>query len=251
MGFLRKKNVFNHDLTSYRGKLLNDRTPFAVTEAYKTLRTNLLYTTTDKDECPVFGIVSAFSNTGKSLISANLAVTFSMMEKKVLLIEGDMRKPVQHRIFLRKNHCNGLSELLSGQCTLEETLNEVENYPGLTLLQAGHIPPNPQELLTSARCKEVLTALRKQFDFIILDLPPVGVVADAIVLSAEVTGYVFVVRSGESQAPAVKENIERMQQMNCNVLGTVLNGYDLKSGEYYRKRDSRYSYYRRDSQTGE
>ena len=248
MGFLRKKkNVFSHDPISYREKLLNDRTPFAVTEAYKTLRTNLLYTTADKGECPVFGVVSAFPKTGKSLIAANLSVTFSMMDKKVLLIEGDMRKPVQHRLFLQKSNCKGLSELLSGQCTPEEALLEIADYPGLTLMRAGHIPPNPQELLTSARCKEILAALRKRFDFIILDLPPVGVVADAMVLSAEVTGYVFVVCSGESQAPAVKEILERMQQMNCNVLGMVLNGYDLKNGEYYKKRkNSRYSYYRRD-----
>ena len=226
---------------------MNARTPFAVTEAYKTLRTNLLYTTADKGECPVFGVVSAFPKTGKSLIAANLSVTFSMMDKKVLLIEGDMRKPVQHRIFLQKSNRKGLSELLSGQCTLEEALLEIPDYPGLTLMQAGHIPPNPQELLTSARCNEILATLRKLFDFIFLDLPPVSVVADAMVLSAEVSGYIFIVRAGESQAPAVKETLERMQQMKCNVLGVVLNGYDLKSGEYYRKqKNGRYSYYRRD-----
>ena len=81
-----------------------------------------------------------------------------------------MRKPVQHRIFLQKSNCKGLSELLSGQCTPEEALLEIADYPGLTLMRAGHIPPNPQELLTSARCKEILAALRKRFDFIILDL---------------------------------------------------------------------------------
>ena len=94
---------------------------------------------------------------------------------------------------------------------------------------------------TNRRLSDLITLL------LLAVLPPVGVVADAMVLSAEVTGYVFVVRSGESQAPAVKEILERMQQMNCNVLGMVLNGYDLKNGEYYKKRkNSRYSYYRRD-----
>ena len=242
----KKRAISAHAAINYKGKLLNDQTPFAVAEAFKSMRTNLLYTTNQK--CPIFGIVSSYQATGKSLIAANLAIAFSQMNKRTLLVDGDMRKPVQHRCFGFK-HPKGLSELLSGQCSIEEAIAPVPQYENLYLIQAGNIPPNPQELLAYEQTPEIFNALREQFDYIIVDLPPAGVVADAMAISSVVTGYVFVVRSGASDVPTVRDTIESMKQMNCNIIGTVLNGFDIKSDNYYRNKDKkygRYNYYRRD-----
>ncbi|MBQ8235230.1 MAG: CpsD/CapB family tyrosine-protein kinase, partial [Clostridia bacterium] len=147
MSIFRKKNkkVSAHAAINYKGKLLTDKTPFAVTESFKTLRTNLLYTT-GQSNCPVYGVTSTYQNSGKSLISANLAIAFSMLEKKVLLLDADMRRPVQHRCFDLPNK-KGTSELFSGLATIDEVVQRVERYPFLEIITAGNIPPNPQELL--------------------------------------------------------------------------------------------------------
>lgn len=243
--FKKKQKVSPHAAINYKGKLLNDNTPFAVAESFKSLRTNLLFMS-NSERCPVYGVVSSFQATGKSLISANLAIAFSLMNKKVLLIDADMRKPVQHRVF-NLHHGVGFSELLSGQCTTDDTLRSVENYQNLTVISSGAVPPNPQELLASDQAAKVFAELKQRFDVIVVDFPPAGVVADAMAASSLVTGFVFITMSGVSEGPAVTQTIETMKQMNCNILGTVLNGYDLKSGDYYRdKRYGRYSYYRGD-----
>ena len=240
----RKRRNSSHAAINYKGKILNEKTPFAVAEAFKTLRTNLLYMVNNQ-KCPVFGVVSSYQNTGKSLISANLAVAFSMMNKRVLLVDGDMRKPVQSRCFGIK-HTFGLSELLSGQCSVDEAITTAEAYPNLSIILSGNIPPNPQELLAYETTKGVFDELKSRFDVIVVDLPPVGVVSDAITLSTIVTGFIFVVRSGESDGPSVIETVNNMSQMNCVILGTVLNGYDLKTDNYYRDRKhGKYSYYHR------
>lgn len=244
--FKKKERISPHAAINYKGKLLNDKTPFAVTEAFKSMRTSLLFTT-NSEKCPVFGIVSSYQSTGKSLISANLAIAFSLMNKKVLLMDCDMRKPVQHRLF-SLHHGLGMSELLSNQCSVDEALTAIPEYENLTVITSGTIPPNPQELLASEHASKVMKELKERFDVIVIDFPPVSVVADAMAMSKEVTGYVFIVRAGVSDGPEVVRSIDAMKQMNCNVLGVALNGFDLKSGDYYReKRYGRYSYYRRDN----
>lgn len=246
--FKNKKKTSVHSAVNYQGKLLCADTPFAVTESFKTLRTNLMYTS-GGEKCPVYGVTSCFQSSGKSLISANLAIAFSMMEKKVLLIDSDMRKPVQHRCFSLQNE-KGLSEWLSGMSSFEEVVQHLPGYPGLDVITAGHIPPNPQELLAGHTAQTVIGALKQYYDVIVLDLPPAGVVSDAVTVSSIVTGYLFVVRSGEDDAESLKRVVDSMQHMNCRILGTVLNGIDLKNGEY-SKNHGRYSYYRRDQENGD
>ncbi|MBP3321682.1 MAG: CpsD/CapB family tyrosine-protein kinase [Clostridia bacterium] len=239
----KKKKVSVHSAVNYKGKLLGADTPFAITESFKTLRTNLMYTAS-RENCPVYGITSCYQSSGKSLISANLAIAFSMMNKRVLLIDGDMRKPVQHRCFSLPND-RGFSEWLSGMSDFEDVVQTQVGYPCLHVITSGNIPPNPQELLAGENAGSVLSFLKERYDVIIVDLPPAGVVSDAVAISSLVTGYLFVVRAGEDDSDSVKRVVETMQQMNCKILGTVLNGVDLKNGEYARKR-GRYSYYRRD-----
>lgn len=244
--FKNKKKTSVHAAISYKGKLLGQDTPFAVTESFKTLRTNLMYTA-GREKCPVYGVTSSYQSSGKSLISANLAVAFSMMNKRVLLVDGDMRKPVQHRCFEISNE-TGFSEWLSGMVEFGEAVQHLAKYPGLDVLTSGHIPPNPQELLASENAQNAIAFLKQHYDVIVVDLPPAGVVSDAVAISALVTGYLFVVRSGEDDTESVKRIVGSMQQMNCKILGTVLNGIDLKNGEY-SKNHGRYSYYRRDGES--
>lgn len=220
--------------TGYADKLLGEKTPFAVMEAFKTLRTNLLFTT--GTESPLLGLTSCLASTGKSLISANIAIAFSMMNKRVLLIDCDMRKPVQHKCFGIEN-TKGASELFSGQVKLEEVVHPISAYKGLSLITAGRIPPNPQELLTFAAEEGIFEEFRKQYDVVIVDLPPVGVVSDAMTISKQLTGYLFITRAGESEKSAVKQATNMMRKNNCKVLGTVLNYADPKYGGKYHYYD--------------
>lgn len=246
--FKNKKRTSVHAAVNYKGKLLGKDTPFAVTESFKTLRTNLMYTA-GGEKCPVYGVTSSYQSSGKSLISANLAIAFSMMNKRVALLDGDMRKPVQHRCFGVAND-KGLSEWLSGMAEYEDVVRSVPDYPGLDVITVGRIPPNPQELLAGENAQKVFALLKERYDVIVVDLPPAGVVSDAVAVSALVSGYLFVVRAGEDDNESVKRVVETMQQMNCRILGTVLNGIDLKNGEY-SKNHGRYSYYRRESDSRE
>ncbi len=226
--------------SSYRSRLLSANTPFAVTEAFKMLRTNLMFTA--GNSTPVFGVVSSFPNTGKSLISANIAIAFSMMNKKVLLIDSDMRKPVQHKCFGIHNR-RGWSELLSGQTSIEAVTVPVEEYDGLHLIPSGRIPPNPQELMAAESTAAILEELKSRYDVVIVDLPPVGVVSDAMVIGKSITGYMFVVHSGESEAPALKRIIDSMKKTDCNILGMILNFVDTKTDSYSKHNYYRYNYY--------
>lgn len=237
----KKEQRGTHYAEGYRGKLLCAETPFAVAESFRTLRTNLMYTC-GNEKCPVYATASSFPNTGKSLMAANLAIAFSMLKKKVLLIDGDMRKPVQHSCFGVKKE-NGFSELLSGQIDIDSAVREVKNYPGLCLITSGNIPPNPQELLADSNTAKIIDTLKERFDVIVVDLPPAGVVADAMAISSIVNGYIFVVRSGDSEIPAAQQTIATMKQMNCNVLGVVLNGVNIKTGDH-KTGKRKYAYYR-------
>lgn len=227
----KEKKAAKKTTRDYKDKLLSSNTPFAAAEAFKTLRTNLMFTA--GKSVPVFGIVSCFPDTGKSLISSNTAIAFAMSDKKVLLIDADMRKPVQHKCFQIKNE-RGLSQLLSHQITIEEAIQKAQNEDGVSfdIMTAGPIPPNPQELLSSKDTVEVFEELKKRYDVIVIDLPPAGVVSDAVTLKDIVTGFVFIVRAGMSTAPSVKSTVENMIAMGCKMVGTVLNFVDLKSGSY-------------------
>ena len=124
-------------------RLLDDNTPFAIKESFNHLRTNILYTTKDITQCPVYAITSSGESAGKSTIIANLAISFAQVPKKVLLIDADMRCPVQNQIFKFPKESIGLSELLSG---IEKDPKKAiihSNYPNLDILGSGHIPPNP------------------------------------------------------------------------------------------------------------
>lgn len=218
---------------SYAGKLLTDKSPFAINEAFRSLRTNLSYTA-GGDACPVYGITSCFESSGKSIIISNLAISFAKLNKRVLLIDCDLRKSVVHEIFDMERGF-GLSELLAGNDNSVDKCLRKTSYENLQVITAGGTPPNPTELLASDRMGKFIEFLKKHFDVIFIDLPPIGVVTDAAVLSELVTGYLFVIRSGCDDSRNLNYSVSIMEQMKANIVGFVLNDVNVKEGGKYGK----------------
>ena len=250
----RKRKNLKRDLQNgvtverdVKGRLLQKNTPFAITEAFKTLRTNLMYVAAQKDETPVFGFVSDFAGAGKSLVASNVAIAFAQLGKKVLLIDGDMRCPIQHRTFEISRHNNGLSEALAG--LVKDPFGDCA-YPtafeGLDLITCGRIPPNPNELLASEQMKKLIESAKERYDYVLIDLPPVCATSDAGVLASWLTGYVLVARAAYSNSAAVQESIDVLNAVNANLVGTVFNDVDLGKRVFYYQSHGRYytRYYR-------
>ena len=222
-----------NEVISYKGKLLSETTSFAINEAFKMLRTNLFYTAKG-EKCPVYGITSTFAHSGKSLLISNLAVSFAQLEKKVLLIDCDLRSSVIHKIFdMEKGE--GISELLASADSSIDKYIKKTKYQNLSIITAGGTPPNPAELLSSARLGKFIEFMKQHFDIIFIDLPPVGIVTDAVVISEYVTGYLYVVRSRVDDSRALRAALSTMEQMDANILGLVLNDVDPKTGGRYGK----------------
>lgn len=229
----KKKHTFKADFD----KLLTESSPFSVKEAYSSVRANLLFVG-NGNECTTIAFTSANENSGKTLTSINLAISFTQMGKKVLLIDSDMRNPSVHRGLSLKNDL-GLSEVLAG-ITTEIPIIKTQ-YDNLYVLTAGKTPPNPAELLLSKRFDKLRTACEPNFDFIFIDTPPVGVVADALPLSKKVDGFVFIVRAGIENKNIVKSAIDEITRLDGKVLGMILNDVNSKT-QGYKGSYGRYGY---------
>lgn len=241
---LRSGRPIAHDT---KGRLLDQTAPFSISEAFKTLRTNLTYSASADGKSPVFGVVSDFSGAGKSLVASNIAIGFSQLDKKVLLIDGDMRCPVQQKAFSLPRGGMGLSEALAGIATdpLKDCVTKTA-FEGLDLMHCGRIPPNPNELLASAQMERLIAEAREKYDYIFIDLPPVCATSDAGVLAPVLTGYILVARAGYSNLTALQDSVDILEAVHANVIGFVINDVDVRSGgRYYggRGRYSRYYYY--------
>lgn len=206
--------------------LLTNSAPFAYTEAYKTLRTNLSFASISKQYKKII-ITSAIPNEGKSTTAINLAFTLAESDAKVLLIDCDLRNSTIRRLLrVRPEYKDGLTTLLAGKAVLEDC---VFRYPKMNcdVLLAGTIPPNPVELLSSAQMRALLDRLSEKYDYIICDTPPVSVVTDAAALSQFCDGVILVVRqkvSTRDQVWTAKRNLDAVQ---ANVIGTILSCYDM------------------------
>lgn len=221
--------------------LLNDATPFAIREAFNRLRTNLMYTLNDTEGCPIFAITSDDAASGKSTIISNVAISYALSGKKILLIDADMRAPMQYRLFGMHRKQAGLSELLS---SIEEDDQQVivpYKVDGVNLLLAGQNPPNPSELIMSQRFASYLKKWSLEYDAIFIDFPPVGIVVDTLSVKDLITGYLFVIRSSHNDSNRVRAALDGMNQVNAKVLGIVFNDVHSKSGGKYYKKNYYYS----------
>lgn len=247
---MAKKNNFDDfyiaNYTNLRSNMLNEETPFAALEAYKSARTHLLYTCPGEGGCKKICFTSASAHEGKSLTCINLAISLAQTGKKVLIIDADLRRPMQKNVFEIKE-TQGLSELLAGISNSDSSeairifasKTDVDN---LFILPAGNIPPNPAELLSSSRLHDIIQVLEPHFNFIFIDTPPIGVVTDTALIIPEVNGHIFVIRAGVAKQDEVHKAVESMKQLGANVLGFILNDCNPKKGTKRYGKSGYYSY---------
>ena len=209
---------------AFRIPVLGDIPQIQAPDRNNTIRANLLFTGKG-ERCPVYAVTSADKDEGKTLNSVNIAISYAQLGKKVLLIDGDMRN-MSVASLLKLRGRLGLSQYLAG---LRETTQIVEYRKNLDVLVGGENPPNPSELLGGERMKELLTTLRSRYDCIIIDLPPVGIVTDALLLSHEVTAYLLVVRAGVSHMSREKSAVTLLEQVDADICGILFNGLPPKS----------------------
>ncbi len=209
-------------------------------EAARSIRTNLRFMATDKPFQTLL-VTSASPSEGKTTAATNLAIAMAQAGQKVLLVDGDLRKPRIHKIF-GKESSSGLSIVLLDRSALTDELAATE-IEGLSVLPAGPIPPNPAELLQSTKFAQLLDHFKTQYDRIVIDSPPVGPVTDAAILSTQVDGTVLVVRAFKTPRAVVAEAKRTLQTVGGRVVGAVLNAVDLDRSEY--KGYYQYAYYRK------
>jgi non-specific protein-tyrosine kinase len=211
--------------------LTDARSP--VSEAYRTLRTNLEFTGLDH---PLRSLLVASPNTNaeKSVTLANLAVIMAEGGRRVILVDGDLRRPRVHEIFAASNQ-TGLSELLSQDTDLDDISLSDSGVEGLQLLTAGELPQNPSVLLGSTRMEAVIAALVQRADLVLFDAPPVIAVTDAALLASQVDGTLLVIRAGATQREHVQHAKELLEKVNARVVGAVLTNASLDSSvsSYY------------------
>lgn len=198
-------------------------------ESYRILRTNIMYSSFDKKIKRIL-VTSSEPGEGKSTTSGNLALAFAQDEKKVILIDCDLRRPSLHKKFRISNN-RGLSDVIIDRDKLNKCIQKRTEY--LDILTAGKIPPNPSEMLGSKAMSSLLDELSDIYDVIILDSPPVLAVTDAQILSTKVDGTVLVVRAEKTKKDTVLAAKGVLDKVNANILGTVLNGGDKNKDNYY------------------
>ncbi len=216
-----------------RSKLAVDsKIKFQVTEAYKSIRTNLMFSIAHPG-CKTIVVSSSMENEGKSTGAVNIAISLSQTNLRVLLIDTDLRKPKLH-MFFDMNNAPGLSHVLSGLQPLSETIRHT-SYTNLDVITAGATPPNPSELLASETFGQLLQTLAADYDYIIVDTPPVNVVSDALPVIKKSDGVVLMVRSGMATYPELDKAVQHLQMIDAKILGLVLNGADTRSKGYGSK----------------
>ncbi|MBS6041948.1 MAG: CpsD/CapB family tyrosine-protein kinase [Clostridium baratii] len=198
-------------------------------ESYRILRTNIMYSSFDKKIKRIL-VTSSEPGEGKSTTSGNLALAFAQDEKKVILIDCDLRKPSLHKKFRISNN-RGLSDVIIDRDKLNKCIQKRTEY--LDILTAGKIPPNPSEMLGSQAMSSLLDELSNVYDVIILDSPPVLAVTDAQILSTKSDGVVLVIRAEKTKKDTVLAAKGVLDKVNANILGTVLNGGDKNKDNYY------------------
>jgi len=204
------------------------RLNFRSNEAYKQLRTNIQFCGSNiKAIC----FTSCMPNEGKSNVSFNLAVSLAESRKRVIFVDADLRRSVIVGRYKPDQAVMGLTHYLSGQNALDEVLYET-NIPNLDLIFTGPVPPNPAELLGSECFQELMITLREEYDYIIIDTPPLGSVIDSVVVAEQCDGIVFVIEANAISYKFAQRVKKQLEKSNCRILGAVLNKVQTNNSEY-------------------
>ncbi|MBR3424178.1 MAG: CpsD/CapB family tyrosine-protein kinase [Clostridia bacterium] len=247
----RNKNAVSVTLSSDEHAVFGKNLGFAASEAYRLLRTNLMFSlpTDSEHRCRVIGLTSANAGEGKSTTALNLAYMLAEAHQQTILVEADMRLPtISKRLGLKQSP--GLSNVLVGLTSkVIAQPSGIEDF--LKVISSGDIPPNPSELLGSSKMKTLIDVLSKNADFIVIDLPPINEVADALVVSQFVDGMLMIVRQGYASRHAVIEAMKQLEHANAKVLGFVVTGSEnFVKGKYKYKKYGKYGKYGRSHNYG-
>jgi len=216
----------------YRRQLIIDEKPRSpIAEAYRAFRTNLQYSKVDGQLKSIL-FTSSGPGEGKSVTSANIAIALAQGGAKVIILDCDLRRPVQHLIFGRV--ATGLTNVLAGEGTVADYMQDTD-IPNLRILASGPIPPNPSELLNSKKMADLLSTLGKQADYLIIDTPPVLPVTDTCVLASKVDGIIMVLGAGVVRPVEAQAARDALERVNGQVLGVIVNRVkrDDMLGDYY------------------
>ena len=234
----RKNSTFIAENKS--AKTLHKNLQFTATEQYNLIRANLDFTLPVDEKCPVIGVTSSMRGEGKSTTAVNLSYVFAKKGSKVLLIDADLRIPsVAKKLGIESSP--GLADLLRGKGA---QISEFQSHllPNWFVLPSGDIPPNPSELLGSARMENILNQLREIFDYIIIDLPPVNIVSDAISISSLISGMIVEIREEYTEKKELERCFRQLKLSNVKILGCVMN--ETKTGSASYGKYKKYKYYK-------
>ena len=215
---------------------------FAASEAYKVLRTNLKFSFPDDGQGKIIGVTSAVQSEGKSTTACNVAYALAEEQDKVILIEADLRRPtVAAKLAVARRP--GLTNILVNRENEEDIVQRSSYAPNVDIICSGDVPPNPSELLGSERMAEVLADLRKKYRYIIVDLPPITVVSDALAISKSLDGVVMVVREDVSDRKQLGEAMRQLNMAGVRVLGFAYRSAEDSNKRYSYRKYKRYGYY--------
>lgn len=238
MGLLKRRKNNSPFTANASQKTLHKNLEFTAIEQYKLLRTNLDFTLPQGEKCPIIGVTSSMRGEGKSTTAVNLSYVLAEKGSKVLLIDGDLRIPsIAKKMGIDSSM--GLTNILMGKGA------QISNFQSSLLnnwyiLPSGEIPPNPSELLGSDRMESVLSGLRENFDYIIIDLPPVNIVSDALSISSLITGMIVVIREDYTEKKDLERCFRLLNLSNVNILGCVMNESKSEGGSYSKYKKYRY-----------
>ncbi len=219
-----------HNMDGRSRNLLSKETSFAVQEGYRVLRTNVMFSLPGEG-CKCVGVTSPVPGDGKSTTAANLAIALSQIGKKVILVDCDMRLPTVAATFGIPVE-PGLSDFLTGQAKIEEAVRRCSDY-GISILPSGNLPPDATGLLEDKQLDSLFSALKKIFDYIIVDLPPVNTVPDAMILSKYMDGFLIAVREQKTKHREIDQMLRQIHLADVRVLGFVNTGASIKNSGYY------------------
>ncbi|MBE6732875.1 MAG: CpsD/CapB family tyrosine-protein kinase [Ruminococcaceae bacterium] len=246
------KNRFSKKQKNYKSYVVNSamddnsapqssvekKAPFAVVEAYKAIRTNLMFLLSQENG-KVLAFTSSNASEGKSTTSVNVAIAFSQLGVKVLIIDADLRRSSIHKKMRLENN-DGLSNVVAGFSDFETAVQSAN--PHLDVLTAGPIPPNPSELLGSKGFEELMSKAREKYDYIIIDTPPLNIVTDALLIGPHTDGIILVVRDAFTPHDTIRRAISSAKFANIKILGAIMNGANPKNSRRYSYRRYGYKY---------